>query len=146
MEISIVICTHRRFELLKLAVNSLIEQTASKDLFEVIIIDNDTKSNSEVQSIVKIASQKINIKYFHEKTIGLSHCRNTGGQAALSEYVGYMDDDAKASKNYIEKYLDIITSKKPDIIGGAFVAFYLTEKPKWFKDVYHQARGGKNGC
>ena len=50
--ISIVICTHRRFELLKLAVKSMVNQSAKSDLYEVIVVDNDIRQNKEVKKNV----------------------------------------------------------------------------------------------
>ena len=131
-----IICTHRRFELLKLAVESLTFQTASSDLFEVIIVDNDTHTNNEVKSIIKKASEKINIRYIFEPVLGLSQARNTGGKAAKANYIGYMDDDAKAPANYISKAIELINVRKPDILGGPYIPFYLSNKSKWYKDEY----------
>jgi glucosyl-dolichyl phosphate glucuronosyltransferase len=135
-KLSIVICTHRRFQLLELAIQSLCEQSADKSAFEVVVVDNDTRSNYEVAQLVNKASEKINIRYLFEDQLGLSHARNTGGKAAVSEYIGYMDDDAKATPNYIASILFVIHKKMPDIIGGPHIPFYLTTKPKWFKDIY----------
>lgn len=134
--LSLVICTHRRFELLKLAVDSLCKQTADSTLFEVIVVDNDKTPNKEVENTVKEAETQINIRYIFEPNLGLSNARNTGGKAALADYVGYMDDDAKAPEYYIEKALEIIKEIQPDIFGGPYKAFYTTQKPKWFKDEY----------
>ena len=134
--ISIIICTHHHFNLLHLAVQSFCHQTASREIFEVIIVDNDISSNKEVIKIVDDAKANINIRYLHEPVLGLSQARNTGGKAALAEYVGYMDDDAKAKNNYIEVLLKVISYEKVDVIGGPYFAFYLTPKPLWFKDKY----------
>ena len=78
-EVSIVICTHRRSKLLENVVQSLIDQTANPDTYEVIVVDNDYIPNKEVEEIVQQAVQKIPIRYVHEHKIGLSHARNAGG-------------------------------------------------------------------
>jgi glycosyltransferase involved in cell wall biosynthesis len=135
-KISIVICTYRRYELTRQVVQSFCKQTAKKDDFELIIVDNDKFPNKEVKQIVEEVSRIINISYLFENLVGLSNARNTGGKAASAEYVGYIDDDAVAPNNYVEKYLDIIDRLKPDIIGGPIYAVFNSKKPKWIRDWY----------
>ncbi len=134
--ISIVICTHRRFSLLDGAVKSLVEQNVTPDCYEVLVVDNDHKPNLKVQDIVKKVELEITIKYIHESKLGLSHARNTGGKISGTDYIGYMDDDAKAPVNYIENIVKFIQQQHPDIFGGPHFPFYLDSKPEWFRDSY----------
>jgi glucosyl-dolichyl phosphate glucuronosyltransferase len=131
-----VVCTHRRFQLLENAILSLAAQTVSKEHFEVIIVDNDVSLNSRIREMVVAASAQINIRYVHENKIGLAHARNIGGKMASAHYVGYMDDDAKAAKNYIENAINIIKNIEPDYFGGPYFPYYTSKKPRWFKDEY----------
>lgn len=135
-KISIVVCTHRRVNLLKGAVQSLIEQSVSSASYEVIVVDNDIIANQGVKKIVEEARKHISIRYMNEKRVGLSYARNAGGKIARSDYVGYIDDDARANPKYIETLLQIISAHKPDICGGPYYPFYLDHKPKWFLDRY----------
>lgn len=134
--ISVVICTHRRPNMLREAVQSLIMQSAPPETYEVIIVDNDNIHNMAVQKIVTESAKMISIRYLHESRIGLSFARNTGGMNAVSDYICYIDDDAKAHYRYIETALKIVNFHKPDICGGPHYPFYLTPKPKWFLDRY----------
>ncbi len=135
-KISIVICTYRRYELTRQVVRSFCKQSAQNDSFELIIVENDLLPHSEIRQIVKEAREKINIYYLFENSIGLSKARNAGGKAAQADYIGYIDDDALAPENYIEKYLDIIERLYPDIIGGPIYAMYDSKKPEWFRESY----------
>lgn len=134
--VSIVICTHRRPNLLRLAVQSLIDQTASPEGYEVIVVDNDRNPNEEVREIVKQVDPFIQVCYIHEATIGLSHARNTGGKAGQASYIGYLDDDAKVHPSYVHEVIRIIKDISPDIFGGPYYPFYLKPKPFWFLDRY----------
>lgn len=134
--ISIVICTYRRFDLLRNAVASLAQQTADRMDFEIIVVDNDLRPNIIIKQIVQYVSEKVDIGYIHEPELGLSCARNAGGKAARGIYVGYIDDDAKVPSDYIETGLKIIEEIKPDIFGGPYYPYYLTIKPVWFKDDY----------
>jgi len=142
VDVSIVICTHRRFDLLAGAVQSLVNQTASPDSYEVIVVDNDHQPNLEVQEIVSNARPKIFIKYLNESKLGLSHARNAGGKLATSDYIGYMDDDAKANPKYIETLIKVLNERSPTICGGPYYPFYLDPKPKWFLDRYGSSSFG----
>jgi glucosyl-dolichyl phosphate glucuronosyltransferase len=144
ISLSVVICTHRRFDLLKIAVQSLCNQTASKELFEVIIVDNDSTSNTGVKNIVKEAQSILTISYIHEPVLGLSQARNSGGKASQAEFVGFLDDDAKAHENYVEILLKLIGTDQFDIIGGPYYPFYLSKKPIWFKDEYESCNFGRS--
>jgi glycosyltransferase involved in cell wall biosynthesis len=133
---TVVVCTHRRFKLLEDCLDSLITQTASDSMFEVIVVDNDSFPNEEVKKIVSSKSDCVNITYYHENKLGLAQARNTGGKMAKSDYVAYIDDDAKAPPDYVEKALEIIEKIKPDYFGGPYFPYYISDKPKWFRDEY----------
>jgi glucosyl-dolichyl phosphate glucuronosyltransferase len=133
--ISIVVCTYNRCSLLESAVKSLMQQTVSKNLYEVIVIDNNCTDDTK-NVVEKLKSEYENLKYIIEGKTGLSNARNTGYINAQSAYIGYTDDDAKVSSNYVEQCLKIIDNYKPDIFGGPVYPFYEYEKPNWFKDIY----------
>lgn len=134
--LSIVICTHRRFDLLDGAVASLANQENVTAPFEVLVVDNDHAPNAEVQMVVARYSDRLDIRYIHEGRLGLSHARNTGGHAAAAEYVAYIDDDAKACPSLVAKWILHIAEYSPNIMGGPWLPFYLTQKPRWFRNAY----------
>lgn len=134
-KIAIVVCTYKRPDMLELALESLVNQSADKELFQVLVVDNN--SQDETKSIVeRFSKENGNFTYLLETKQGLSHARNCGYKNAEASYVAYMDDDAKADKHYIEKAVEIIEKLSPDIFGGPIFPFYLSEKPDWFLDKY----------
>lgn len=143
-DISIVVCTHKRFNLVKDCVTSFMKQTTPKEKFEVIIVDNDLSPNKEVKELVEGASFKINIKYYFEDNLGLSNARNRGGKEASAAWIGYTDDDAKVKEDYIEVLLGLINHNDFDIIGGPYYPYYNIVKPKWFKESYESAIYGNS--
>ena len=52
--------------------------------------------------------------------------------------MAYIDDDAKASPDWLNVAFEIINSITPAplCLGGPIYPFYLTPKPIWFKDEY----------
>ena len=123
--LSIIICTHRRVKLFKGALQSLLEQTACSELFEIIVVDNDVNPTPEIKKLVSNALNRIKIIYLHEPKLGLSNARNAGGQFSQADYFGYFDDDAKAPPHYVETLLQTLKEYSPDICGGPYYPFYL---------------------
>lgn len=133
--ISIIICTHNRSVLLKYCLDSLANQSVNQDLFEVIVVDNksvdDTAATVEsYKGIIK------NIKYIFEERIGLSYARNRGVERACSEWVLYLDDDAKAHRNMVEQALDTCRQFDFACFGGRFFPWYITPKPDWLSGTF----------
>ncbi len=133
--ITIAICTYNRSALLKLAIESVINQTADKSKYDILIIDNNSTDNTE-QITKQYIEQTKNIRYIKEYNQGLSFARNRAYKESHTEYVGYIDDDAKSAETYIDTAISIIKKFNPDIFGGPIYPYYLHQKPEWFKDEY----------
>jgi len=144
--ISAIICTYNRSTILKGAIESLTKQTADKEIFEIIIVDN--RSTDDTKKIVDQFEEIQNLRYIFEPNQGLSHARNRGYQEAKGEYIAYIDDDARAGKEWINRIHWIIQNVEPLplIIGGPIYPFYLSEKPDWFLDEYEIHSWGDEAC
>lgn len=133
--ISAVICTYNRAHILEGAIESLIHQDADPELFEILVIDNNSSDNTA--EIAKKFENYENFRYIFEPKQGVSRARNRGCKEARGEYIAYLDDDAKADSEWIRNIFTIISSQNsPCVIGGPIYPFYLTEKPDWFLDKY----------
>jgi GT2 family glycosyltransferase len=92
MLISIIIVNHNTGNVLKECITSLFEKERA-DLFEVIIVDNNSKDDSR-QIMKLLASQRSNIKLrFLDKDWGFSYANNKGLESAAGEYVLIMNPD-----------------------------------------------------
>lgn len=134
-KISVVICTYNRSELLKLAIQSVCNQSADKEEFELIIVDNNSSDNTS-EIVANFSALHSNIKYIKEINQGLSYARNRGYAESRASYVAYLDDDAKANSEWVEKAINLTETYEPDAFGGPIYPYYLTQKPDWFKDEY----------
>jgi len=133
--ISVVVCTYNRSDLLHGCLESLIDQTLDKGLFEVIVVNNN--STDKTQSIAEeFAINEPNFKVVMEPNQGLSHARNRGWVEANGEYVGFIDDDCRVPIQWLSIAKEIIDRENPDVFGGPYFAFYNSPKPAWFKDSY----------
>ena len=144
-QLSVVICTYNRFTLLQEAIESLVNQTANKRTYEIIIIDNG--DHSKIKRTVLDYQKKYlfpKISYFHQVKTGLSFSRNLGIRKALGNFVGFLDDDAKADLRWVDVALAIFRKKVlVGILGGPIYPIYQGRKPVWFKDEYETRSWGK---
>ncbi len=142
-KITVTICTHNRSELLTECLQSLCKQTIPRFLYEILVIDNNSTDDTKAV-VLKFSKKYNNIRLVEESKIGLSHARNTGFKNALTDWVAYIDDDAKAHPNYIERALFTIEKYSFDCFGGIYLPWYRYGKPKWFRaDYYGSNKNGK---
>ncbi|MDY6986512.1 MAG: glycosyltransferase [Thermodesulfobacteriota bacterium] len=133
--VSVVVCTYQNPDSLRNTLDSLAQQTLEQDLFEVIVVDNN--SNDRTRDVVASYSW---VTYILEKQVGLSHARNAGLLAARADVVAFIDDDAEASKVWLESLLKVYDSV-PDAwaVGGKVLPIWDAEKPKWLTKDYYRS-------
>jgi glycosyltransferase involved in cell wall biosynthesis len=133
MKLSIIICTFNRSRLLKKCIDSFVPFINYE--VEIIIIDNNSQDDT-AQIVNKYSLEHKNIKYFFEEKTGLSHARNRGIVEAKSKWILYIDDDAFAFPNLINRALYLVEKEDFDCIGGMYYGYYESEKPKWIPDEF----------
>ncbi|MDT3698280.1 MAG: glycosyltransferase family A protein [Thermincola sp.] len=143
--ISVVVCTFNREELLPCCLQSLVDQTLDKSLYEVIVVNNNSTDSTELiaQSFV---DEQENFSLVVAIEQGLSHARNRGWQEAKGDYIAYIDDDAKACPDWCERILrafKTVASNKV-CVGGPIFAWFETSPPKWFPEDFESFDWGDN--
>jgi len=133
MLVSVVICSYNRAAYIGGALDSLYQQTASKDNFEVIVVDNNSTDDTEqVVAKWRAENQEGHFHYSTETNQGASFARNTGAAAAKGGWLCFMDDDAIATPTYIENIIQHIHAKPEAIgFGGRIIPKYIPSEPKW---------------
>jgi glycosyltransferase involved in cell wall biosynthesis len=127
--ISAVVCTFNRASYVKKAIESLLDQTLSRELYEIIVIDN--ASVDETASVVKEYENR-DVRYFYESEQGLSFSKNTGFRKSRSDIVAYLDDDAVACREWLEKILGAFSlDEEIAAAGGRIIPVWEAPKPPW---------------
>lgn len=129
---SVVVATYNRAGSLVRSVQSLLRQTLSPNLYEIIIVDNNsTDGTSELAH--RFTQSRPNIRCVRETSQGLSHARNRGWREAHGEYVAFIDDDAVAPEDWLECALSCFRTiqPQPQTVGGPVHPLFLGRKPKW---------------
>ncbi|MDJ1483152.1 glycosyltransferase [Cytophagaceae bacterium YF14B1] len=131
--ISVIIATHNRDKYLEKAIYSLSLQSLAYNEYEVLIIDN--ASTDKTKEIVEKQISKLNISlsYIYSPEPSANKARNIGWQKALGKYVVFMDDDAIAVPEWLERIVSGFqtVSPSPGIIGGKVVPIWEKEPPDW---------------
>jgi glycosyltransferase involved in cell wall biosynthesis len=133
LAISIVICTYNRADYIQEALESLYNQTLVKDAFEVIIVNNNSTDNTEQVCNNFIATHlKAQFYFFNEQQQGATFARNTGAKFSKSPLLCFMDDDAVAEKNYLQRIIHFFESNPTTGgLGGRIIPRYIPSEPKW---------------
>jgi glucosyl-dolichyl phosphate glucuronosyltransferase len=133
LKISVIICTYNRSAYISDAMESLYNQTLSKNAYEVIVVNNNSTDNTQqiCESFIAL-HMDANYSYFNEAKQGASFARNTGAKHAASPLLCFMDDDAVADKDYLERIVNFF-DHYPDAggLGGRIIPKYIPVEPKW---------------
>ncbi|MBI4709168.1 MAG: glycosyltransferase family 2 protein [Candidatus Portnoybacteria bacterium] len=116
-KVSIVIPTHNRPELLKEAVESVLNQTYQD--FEIIIVDDGLeKRGDEILPLFNDA-RIFYIKHNEEK--GGAAARNTGIGEAKGEFIAFLDDDDEWLQDKLKNQMELFEKSSEDV-GFCFSA------------------------
>lgn len=130
MEVSVVLCTYNRADLLPGALISILDQ--STDIpFELIVVDNNS-TDKTAELIHAFAARDPRVRYCFEPKQGLSHARNAGVAIARAEIIAFTDDDVRANPDWIERIVNIFQSQ-PEVgyAGGKVLPMWPKDPPSW---------------
>jgi len=133
LQISVVICTYNRAAYIQEAMESLYQQSLSRELFEVIVVNNNSTDHTQTICLEFIQYHPdAHFYYYNEPRQGASYARNSGAAYAQSPLLCFMDDDAIAEKEYLKRIIDFF-AQYPDAggLGGRIIPKYIPEEPKW---------------
>jgi glucosyl-dolichyl phosphate glucuronosyltransferase len=133
MKVSVIICSYNRERYIKAALESMVAQDFSPDDFEAIVVDNNSKDNTEAVCRSFISQHSThNLLYLTETAQGSSFARNTGAQAAKGEVLCFMDDDAVAEKDFVATVWNFYTAHRDTGgFGGRIIPRYIPSEPAW---------------
>jgi glycosyltransferase involved in cell wall biosynthesis len=125
MKISVIIPTHNRALLLAETLDALCRQTASKDSYEVIVVNDGSTDSTD--SVVEELSERLSIQYYKQPRSGVSTARNLGIRVASSPLILLLDDDVVPSQRLIEEHVEFHT-RTPGSEGA--LLGYVTWHPR----------------
>ncbi|MFA4646566.1 glycosyltransferase [Pyrococcus kukulkanii] len=139
--VSVIIPTYKRNELLKRAIDSVLDQ--GFDDFEVIIVDG--ARSEETRELVRSYGDG-RIRYVPQKGRGIANARNLGVKKARGEYIAFLDDDDEWLEGKLELQVELFR-RLPRSYGLIYTAFnyYDLEGDKVLGVKRPKARGNVYG-
>lgn len=142
MDVSVVICTYNRYDVLRGAIDSILNQVVERCTFELIIVDNSTdlsardKFMSMYNTDTYIQGFDHPLTYIQENTVGLSNARNVGWNNATGKIIAYLDDDACANVYWVESIYRAFKDGAGlrGVVGGPIYPIWPTSdgiRPDW---------------
>lgn len=106
IEISLIIPTYNRRDILIKTLTALNDQTYDLNKVEVLVIDDCSPVSPE--DAVSDLKTKYRLRFFREeKNIGQGRIRNIGIKLALGKYVFFIGDDTIPKENLIEEHMTL---------------------------------------
>ena len=137
-KVSAVICSYNRARFIINAVESIFNQVFDKNLFEVIVVDNNSTDNTiALLAQYKTEHPQYNFRFFVEKNQGVAFTRSRCAKESLGEIVAYIDDDCIALPGWlpgIATFFD--THPKAYSIGGKISPNLLAPLPDWYSKYF----------
>lgn len=132
LTVTAVVCTHTldRWDDLVRSVDSLRRQTVVPA--EVLVV---VDHNQDLLERVKDEIEGVRV-LANEEAKGLSGARNTAVAAALGDVVAFIDDDAHADIDWVERLLDAYRSDAVLAVGGAVLPSWETARPAWMAEEF----------
>ena len=132
MDVSIVISTYNRCELLDGALRAILSQTPADLAYEILVVDNNSTDRTRplVEALARQKPEKL--RYLFESKQGLSYGRNTGIAAAKASLIAFTDDDVRVAADWVGR-INAGFAANPDIdfLGGKVVPKWPAEPPSW---------------
>ncbi|MDR3499414.1 MAG: glycosyltransferase family 2 protein [Parvibaculum sp.] len=132
--ISILIPTFRRAVLLTRAVESCLAQDVPESLpFEIVVIDNDPERSAEATVAALAIRASRPLRYVHQPEPGVSMARNAGVAAARGQYAAFLDDDERASPQWLRQLRGALDHGGDAAFG--LIEEEFEEEPKLMEDI-----------
>jgi glycosyltransferase involved in cell wall biosynthesis len=136
-DVSVVLCAYseRRWDDLLAAVESVRAQTQpAKEV--VVVIDNNpqlfTHARASLPGVIVVENSGVR---------GAGAARNRGVDAATGAIVAFLDDDAVAAPQWIERALGWFDDPRLLGVGGTVVPAWDDEAPRWMAEEFHWTVG-----
>lgn len=127
MEISVIMLTYNRENMLSHMISCILKQTFSD--FEFIIVDNGSDDRSGAIAD-EYARQDERIRVLHLPKSSIGRGRNAGLDAAGGRYIAFVDDDDTCEPDFLECLYRNIVAEQADVavcgaVGKEFAARFV---------------------
>lgn len=136
MKISVIVCAYDpdQYRHLEDAVKSILEQTY-EDIEVIVVIDGSDELYEKIK--LEYCGNKNVIIHCNDSNIGLSQSRNVGIARCSGDIVAFLDDDAVARPDWIERLVNTYDRHDAIAAGGRMAPRWVTSKPSWLPPEFY---------
>ncbi|MHB2018450.1 MAG: glycosyltransferase family 2 protein [Candidatus Xenobia bacterium] len=129
-DLSVVICTFNRADLLRGALQTLDTQFYSNSRYEIVVVDDGSSDHTRdvVQELA--GGLRSDLCYIYQPNRGRAAARNVGIQNARGEYILFVDDDILAPPDLIEQHMHWHRKHRRTVVRGPIKIISEYEIPK----------------
>lgn len=136
MHVSVVLCTYTEnmYPHFSEAAESILSQTY--DEVELVVIVDGTQSVYD-RVLADYGDRDDVIVECNEENVGLLESRNRGAEIATGDVVAFIDDDAVADKEWIERLVRAYEAEDAIAAGGKMIPEWVAEKPSFLPEEFY---------
>ncbi len=132
MNLSVIICTYNRANMISNVLDDLHRQIVPQDLaWEVLIIDNNSTDNTKALVETHVKRSAYPIRYIFEPRQGKSHALNTAIEKSEGSILAFTDDDVNVDPHWVSAVHSIFNQYDCMGMAGRIRAVWNVPKPMW---------------
>ena len=133
MQLTIAICTYRRFDWLRKCLESLKNQTLPTEELVLLVVDNSLLKDDSTAFRSSLQGYE-NLEYIVTEKSGLSYARNIAIERCRTPIIAFIDDDAIANPDWAENIVSAFNRyPAAGVIGGRVNPIWEKKPPAWLK-------------
>ncbi|MEW6143672.1 MAG: glycosyltransferase [Thermodesulfobacteriota bacterium] len=113
---TVIIPTYGRPKQLKECLDSVADLADPKDGFEVVVVDDGSKTSLE--EIVNAFRKRIDIRLLRQDNAGPAAARNRGARESRGKFLAFTDDDCKPSRQWLTKLEEALNPDPEMLVAG----------------------------
>lgn len=132
VDVTVVICTYNRCDLLARALESLQHQETADVSYEILVVDNNSTDETRAITQRVMDATPGRFRYIFEPKQGLSFARNAGIGKARAHIIAFTDDDVRVSSNWVSRIkAGFAAEPSVDFLGGKVLPNWDEAPPAW---------------
>lgn len=133
--VTVIVPVKDGLELLRGCVEALVAQDYPRDLLQILVVDNGSRS-----SPASVLPQDDRVLLLLEPTAGSYRARNTALTRARGELLAFTDADCRPAPDWVRRAVDhLVAHPDVDMIGGRIDIAYRNGRPvngpEWFEEL-----------
>lgn len=135
MQVSVLIPTHNRVDLLTRTLSSLRNVNAPPDVHvEVIVTANACTDGTQARVVKKNEHFPFELSVAEEPVPGQNHARNKCLQQAKGDILAFVDDDVRFNEDWLSGLVRVFRKYNADVVGGRVKLWWeAIDEPEWFE-------------